>query len=84
MGGAAAYLWYPTMLARMMLGRLGLTALKYDCVNLEFKKDWLKESLQLPQDKVVINSTWKFEQAKETFEWLNTRRARGKVIVTVE
>lgn len=84
MGGAAIYLWYPRMLARMLMGRWGLSGLKYDCVNLEFNKQWLEETLELPHDKIQIDSTWKFEQVKEAFERLNISRARGKVIVTIE
>lgn len=84
MGGAAIYLWYPRMLARMIMGRLGLSGLKYDCVNLELKIKWLEEALGLPTEKIVIDSTWKFEQTKEGFERLNTGRARGKVVIKLE
>lgn len=82
MGGAAIYFWNPQMVARMLLGRAGLGK-SYDCVNLEFRKDWLEETLSLDKEKIIIDSTWEFEQVKEAFEKLNTGRARGKVIVNV-
>lgn len=84
MGGAAIYYWYPRMLLRNLMGKYGLSALKYDCVNLQFKKDWLEETLELPLDKIIIDSTWKFDQTKEAFERLNTSRARGKVVVSID
>ena len=83
MGGAAIYLWHPKMLMRMLMGKYGLSELKYDCLNLELKKPWLEETVSLPQDKIIIDSTWKFDQVREAFERLNTSRARGKVVVTV-
>ena len=82
MGGAAIYLWNPQMVARQLLGRFGLGK-SYDCINLEFKKDWLEETLKLDQEKIIIDSTWQFDQVGEAFERLNTGRTRGKVIVKV-
>lgn len=84
MGGSLIYYWYPRMYIRMLMGKWGLSELKYDCVNLEFKKEYLEETLEMPHDKIIIDSTWKFDQTKEAFERLNTSRARGKVVITVE
>ncbi|KAI4791658.1 GroES-like protein, partial [Aureobasidium sp. EXF-8845] len=44
MGGAAIYLWNPKMVIRTLFGRVGLGK-SYDCVNLEYRKEWLEESL---------------------------------------
>ncbi|KAF1809296.1 NAD(P)-binding protein [Eremomyces bilateralis CBS 781.70] len=82
MGGAALYLTSPTMYLRWALGKAGLGS-SYDCVNLEFNKEFLEEALTLPKDKIAIDSVWEFEQLMEAFERLNTGRARGKVIVKV-
>ena len=82
MGGAAIYLWNPQMLLRSWLGRAGLGP-SYDCVNLDLNKTFLEETLRLPLDKIVIDSTFGFDQVREAFERLNTGRARGKVIINV-
>ena len=82
MGGAAIYLWNPQMLVRSWLGRFGFSY-AYDCVNLELKRPFLAETLRLPQDKIIIDSTYNFDQVREAFERLNTGRARGKVVVKV-
>ncbi|CAD0089849.1 unnamed protein product, partial [Aureobasidium vineae] len=82
MGGAAVYLWNPQMVIRTLLGRMGLGK-SYDCVNLEFRKEWLEETESLDRSKIVLDSTWEFDQAGEAFAKLNTGRARGKVVVKV-
>ncbi|KAG9694891.1 NAD(P)-binding protein, partial [Aureobasidium melanogenum] len=82
MGGAAIYLWNPKMVIRTLLGKMNLGA-SYDCVNLEFRKEWLEETLNLDRNKIIIDSTWNFDQVKEAFAKLNTGRARGKVVVKV-
>ena len=82
MGGAAIYLWNPQMLLRSWLGRAGLGP-SYDCVNLDLNKTFLEDTLRLPRDKIVIDSTFGFDQVREAFERLNTGRARGKVIINV-
>lgn len=83
MGGAAIYLWNPKMVIRSLLGKIGLGESYYDCVNLEFRKEWLEETLDLDRSKIIIDSTWGFDQVKEAFAKLNTGRARGKVVVKV-
>ncbi|TIA19649.1 GroES-like protein [Aureobasidium pullulans] len=82
MGGAAIYLWNPQMVMRTLLGKIGVGK-SYACVNLKFQKEWLEETLSLDREKIIIDSTWEFDQAKEAFAKLNTGRATGKVIVRV-
>lgn len=82
MGGANTYLWNPQMVLRALLGRVGLGPL-YSCVNLEFKYPFLEELLSLPKEKIVIDTTFGFDQVREAFERLNTGRTRGKVIVRI-
>ncbi|THW77834.1 GroES-like protein [Aureobasidium pullulans] len=82
MGGAATYLWNPQMVVRTLLGKIGVGK-SYACVNLKFQKEWLEERLSLDREKIIIDSTWEFDQAKEAFAKLNTGRATGKVIVRV-
>ncbi|THX24494.1 GroES-like protein [Aureobasidium pullulans] len=82
MGGAATYLWNPQMVVRTLLGKIGVGK-SYACVNLKFQKEWLEETLSLDREKIIIDSTWDFDQAKEAFAKLNTGRATGKVIVRV-
>ncbi|THW67714.1 GroES-like protein [Aureobasidium pullulans] len=82
MGGAAIYLWNPQMVVRTLLGKIGVGK-SYACVNLKFQKEWLEETLSLDREKIIIDSTWEFDQAKEAFAKLNTGRATGKVIVRV-
>jgi len=83
MGGPATYLWTPRMVYRWLMGRLGWGEV-YDCLMLEGRKDYLQEATELSLDKIVIDSTFKFDQLKEALERLNTGRARGKVIVEVD
>ncbi|KAK6000162.1 hypothetical protein QM012_004150 [Aureobasidium pullulans] len=56
MGGAAIYFWHPKMAIRTILGKIGLGK-GYDCVNLEFRKEWLEETLNLDRSNIVIDST---------------------------
>ncbi|KAI2618254.1 alcohol dehydrogenase [Hypomontagnella submonticulosa] len=81
-GGRYIYLWNPQMLLRAVLGRTGLRP-SYTCVNLEFNYHFLEEVLSLPKDKIVIDSVFEFDQAKEAFDKLNTGRVRGKLIIRV-
>lgn len=82
MGGANTYLWNPQMVLRALRGRMGLGP-SYTCVNLEFKYPFLEEILSLPKDKIIIDSTFGFNQVREAFDRLNTGRTRGKVIVRI-
>ncbi|SMQ46437.1 unnamed protein product [Zymoseptoria tritici ST99CH_3D1] len=82
MGGSMTYLWTPYLWVRWGLGRLGLGEV-YDNIVLELKKEWLEESKRLPDDKLITDSTFAFEDARSAYERLNTGRARGKVIVEV-
>ncbi|KEQ80322.1 GroES-like protein [Aureobasidium pullulans EXF-150] len=70
------------MVVRTLLGKIGVGK-SYACVNLKFQKEWLEETLSLDREKIIIDSTWEFDQAKEAFAKLNTGRATGKVIVRV-
>lgn len=83
MGGRNIYLWNPQMLFRALLGRLGLGH-SYTCVNLEFKQSFLEEILRLPKKKVVIDSTFNFDQVVDAFERLNTGRTKGKVVIRID
>jgi NADPH:quinone reductase-like Zn-dependent oxidoreductase len=82
MGGAAIYLWNPKMVIRTLFGRVGLGK-SYDCVNLEFRKEWLEETLCLDRSKITIDSTWEYDQVAEAFAKLNSGRARGKVVIKI-
>lgn len=82
-GGSVSYLTNPQMNWRWFCGLLGWGE-RYDCINLDPRKDFLGESLQLPTDKIVIDSTFPFEDAKNVFEGLNTGRAKGKVVVEID
>ncbi|KAH0173286.1 NAD(P)-binding protein, partial [Aureobasidium melanogenum] len=81
-GGAAIYLWNPKMVIRTLLGKMGLGE-SYDCLNFEFRKEWLEETLNFDRSKIVVDSIWGFDQVREAFAKLNTGRARGKVVVKV-
>ncbi|KAK0609707.1 hypothetical protein B0T17DRAFT_603608 [Bombardia bombarda] len=61
MGGRNIYFWNPQMLVRALLGRAGLGR-SYTCVNLEFKASSLEDILSLPKDKIVVDSTFEFDQ----------------------
>ncbi|KAG9783969.1 hypothetical protein KCU88_g2935, partial [Aureobasidium melanogenum] len=81
MGGSALYLTHPRMVARWLLGYVGLGK-SYECILFDARKEWLEETTKLhPEKDVIIDSVFEFEKAKEAFERLNTGRARGKVVV---
>lgn len=89
MGGSAIYLWNPQMYFRRIIGRvpvIGRLFVKevYDCINLDMHEEWLKETLELDQEKILIDSTYGFDDLKGAFERLNTGRSRGKVVIEVE
>lgn len=50
---------------------------------LQQKKEFLEEAKEVPAEKIMIDSTFPFEDAEKAYERLNTGRARGKVIVEV-
>lgn len=56
---------------------------RYECVNLEFKKEWLEEVKGLEKGKIAVDEVFGFEAVREAFERLNTGRTRGKVVVKV-
>lgn len=82
MGGNLIYWWNPQMALRTFLGRWGLGK-RYECVNLEFKKEWLEEVKGLEKGKIAVDEVFGFEAVREAFERLNTGRTRGKVVVKV-
>ena len=48
------------------------------------QKEHLHEEVDmLPAEKIVVDSTFAFEDVKKAFERLNTGRARGKVVVEI-
>ncbi|KAI1370680.1 alcohol dehydrogenase [Hypoxylon crocopeplum] len=81
-GGRHIYLWNPQMLLRALFGRIGLGP-SYTCINIEFKSSFLEEVLSLPKDKIILDSTFEFNQVKEAFDRLNTGRTRGKIVIKV-
>ncbi|KAK3332940.1 alcohol dehydrogenase [Cercophora scortea] len=82
MGGRNIYFWNPQMLFRALAGRVGLGK-SYTCVNLEFRPEFLEAILSLPKDKIVIDSTFGFDQVKDAFDRLNTGKTKGKVVVGI-
>ncbi len=82
MSGRNIYLWHPRMVARALRGRVGLGP-SYTCINLEFNKSYLEEVLRLPKDKIIIDSTYGFDQVKEAFDKLVSGKVRGKVVIRV-
>ncbi|KAL0256556.1 hypothetical protein SLS55_008951 [Diplodia seriata] len=83
LGGALTYLWNPQMVLRTLLGKVGLRSEVYECINLEMKTSYLEEALDLDEDKIVLDSTFSFDQVREALERLNSGRCRGKVVVEV-
>lgn len=82
-GGALTYLFNPQMVLRSLLGLIGLGP-SYLCINLAFDQNWLEEAVQLPQEKIIIDRKFSFDQVKEAYERLNTGRTMGKVVVLME
>ncbi|KAH7024288.1 alcohol dehydrogenase [Macrophomina phaseolina] len=83
LGGALTYLWNPQMVWRTLIGKLGCRSEVYECVNLELRKDYLEEALELEKDDIVIDSTFPFDRVEEALERLNSGRCRGKVVVEI-
>ncbi|CAI6339313.1 unnamed protein product [Periconia digitata] len=83
LGGALTYLFNPQMILRSFLGLIGLSP-SYLCINLAFDQKWLEEALLLPPEKIIIDSTFSFDQVVEAYERLNTGRTMGKVVVSID
>ncbi|KAI1622524.1 alcohol dehydrogenase [Exophiala viscosa] len=83
MGGSALYLTHPRMVARWLLGWLGLGN-SYECILLDARREWLEEAAGLSEKKIEIDSVFEFEKTKEAYERLHTGRARGKVVVEIK
>ena len=83
MGGSFLYYTHPSMVWRWLMGWLGL-GMKYECIVLESRKEWLEEVEGLKGEDVVVDSVFDFGRAKEGFERLDTGRARGKVVVEIK
>ncbi|KAI0108116.1 hypothetical protein F4814DRAFT_426855 [Daldinia grandis] len=81
-GGRYIYLWNPQMLLRAIGGKIGLSPY-YTYINLEFSTSFLMELLDLPKDKIVIDSVFGFYQVKEAFDKLNAGRIRGKLVINI-
>ncbi|KAF7189301.1 Protein YIM1-2 [Pseudocercospora fuligena] len=89
MGGPYTYYdWtHPFVAAGQWLrwakGEIGLGE-SYDVTILKPKKDWLEEAAKtLRPEEIYVDSVYKFEDAKDAFERLNTGRAKGKVVIQV-
>jgi reticulon-4-interacting protein 1, mitochondrial len=82
MGGSLIYAFNPRMVLRWFWGWMSWGE-KYDCISLDPRKEYLEEALQLPKEKIIIDSTFAFDDVKAAFERLNTGRARGKVVVEI-
>lgn len=84
MGGPLTYYlsFAPRQWIRWTFGRIGLIE-SYDILVMQLNKEWLAEATELPKDKIIIDSVFSLDNAKNAYERLNTGRARGKVIVEV-
>lgn len=83
MGGSLAYFTHPRMIFRWVLGYLGIGN-SYEAIILDLNKEWLEKVRELDGSDIIIDSIFKFDQGMAAFERLNTGRARGKVVVTIE
>ena len=83
-GGSLLYLFYPRMVLRWLLGRVGWGS-RYDCIVLDQRREYLEEAVRVlaSGEGIVVDSTFHFEDAKMAFERLATGRARGKVVVEI-
>ncbi|KAK7023940.1 putative alcohol dehydrogenase protein [Favolaschia claudopus] len=82
-GGMYTYFWNPQMMLRALSGTIGLGR-SYTCINLELKQSLLEDIVQLPKDKIIIDSCYGFYQVKEAFDKLKAGRTTGKIMITVE
>ncbi|KAL2213030.1 NAD(P)-binding protein [Sarocladium strictum] len=83
LGGSATYLFYPQMVWRSFKGLIGLGP-SYLCINYAIKNSFLEELLKMPKEKVIIDSTYSFQEVKEAYERMNGGRATGKVVITLD
>lgn len=62
LGGSISYLFHPHMMLRWLCGRLGWGE-KYDCINLDQKKEYLEEAVGLLLlEKIMVDSSFAFEE----------------------
>jgi NADPH:quinone reductase-like Zn-dependent oxidoreductase len=81
-GGSGIYLFNPQMVLRSLRGLVGLGE-SYVCIDFAYERKWLEELPNLPQEKIVIDSTFSFSEVEQAFTRLNTGRTKGKVVVTI-
>lgn len=61
--------FYPRQWLRWITGRLGLTE-RYDIITIDLKSEYLEEAKELSSDKIVIDSTFSFDDVKQAYEQL--------------
>ncbi|GAA5856339.1 hypothetical protein JCM8547_000878 [Rhodosporidiobolus lusitaniae] len=86
MGGAATYLWNPQMVLRMLKGWLW-GGIRYNCVLLNSRADWLSEVSHLATSEsleIPLDAEFDFEDVPRAYERLNEGRATGKIVVRVK
>lgn len=59
----------PRQWLRWAAGFLGLGE-KYDVITLDLKPEYLEEAKKLPNEKIIIDSTFAFDDAKQAYERL--------------
>lgn len=61
--------FYPRQWIRWITGRLGLTE-RYDIITIDLKSEYLEEAKELSNDKIIIDSTFSFDDVKQAYERL--------------
>ncbi|CAF3132322.1 unnamed protein product [Rotaria sp. Silwood2] len=84
LGGAASYLFSPTMILRSLKSIIGLGP-RYYCINLSSKEENINQMFYMLNKstvKPVIDSVFAFSNhVKQAYERLDTSRVKGKVVI---
>lgn len=83
LGGSGTYLLHPRMMLRTLRGLVGLGE-SYICIDFLLESSWLEDLPTLPKDKIVIDSTFGFDQVEQAYTRLNSGRTKGKVVISME
>lgn len=54
---------------RWIAGRLGVSE-RYDIITLDLKSEYMEEAKELPNENIIIDSTFAFDDAKQAYERL--------------
>lgn len=85
LGGPGAYLYNPAMIGRKFMSATGISGLNY-IVESVADGDWLYKAYDMILNgtvRVIVDSVYDWEEWREAFAKLESRKVRGKVVLRI-